>query len=170
MPIAPTTPSIGSLILPALGAVASLWAGWFLFSVLLYVGMVVSGSHNTFTETLNLVGWSSLPLGIRQIPLMIAGLAFTSVAANPPGLASLAASLTGPTGMFVTPLLKMVDFYLLWQVLLILLGLKQISPLPTRRVLTVTFGALILFLALAATPGFLGSIFAQLTQPVPGYY
>ena len=31
-------------------------------------------------------------------------------------------------------------------------------------------GALVIFLVLAAMPGFLGSIFAQLTQPVPGYY
>ncbi len=35
MPLELAKPSIGSLLLPALGAVASLWVGWFLFSVLL---------------------------------------------------------------------------------------------------------------------------------------
>ncbi len=158
------------LAIPAIGAVASLWVGWFLLSVLLYVGMVISGSNNTFTETLNLTGWSGLPLGIRQIPLIVAGLAFPTVAANPAGLASLATNLSGPTGMFLTALLKMVDVYLIWQMILIMLSLKQISPLPTGRILTITLGALVIFLVLASMPGFLGSIFAQLTQPVPGYY
>jgi hypothetical protein len=170
MPAETTDFSIGSLILPALGAVASLWAGWLLLSVLLYVGMVISGSNNTFTETLNLVGWSSLPLGLRQIPLMIAALAFPTVATNPGGLAALASSLSGPAGMFLTPLLKLVDLYLIWQVILLLLGLKQISPLSTRRVVTITLGAVLLFLALAAMPGFFSAIFAQLTQPVPQTY
>jgi hypothetical protein len=155
---------------PILGSLASLWAGWFLLSVLLYVGMVISGSSNSFTETLNLVGWSSLPLGIRQIPLMIAGLAIPSLAANAPGLSSLTQAMSGPTGMFLTSLLKLVDVYLVWQVFLILFGLGQISPLPPRRVLGVTLAAVALFLVLAAVPGFLSGVFGQLTQPVPGTY
>jgi hypothetical protein len=170
MPVVPVTPSPLELTLPAAGAVVSLWVGWFLLSVLLYVGMVVSGSNNTFTETLNLTGWSGLPLGLRQIPLIIAGLALPAIAANPAGLASLATSLTGPTGTFLTVLLKMVDFYLIWQMVLIMLSLKQVSPLSTGRVVTITLGAMLIFLVLASMPGFLGSIFAQLTQPVPGYY
>jgi hypothetical protein len=166
-------PQVGSAtgqIVPILGALAGLWVGWFLLSVLLYVGMVVNGSSNSFTETLNLVGWSSLPLGIRQIPLLIASLAIPSVAANAPGLASLTTSMSDPTGIFLTSLLKLVDVYLVWQVILILLGLGKISPLPARRILGVTFGAVLIFLALAAAPGFLSVIFAQLTQPVQGAF
>lgn len=165
----PVSSSTGQIV-PILSSLAGLWTGWFLFSVLLYVGMVVSGSSNTFTETLNLVGWSSLPLGIRQIALLIASLAIPSVAANAPGLASLTTAMSGPTGIFLTALLKLVDFYLLWQVILILLGLGQISALPARRALGVTLGAVALFLVLAAVPGFLSVIFAQLTQPVQGTF
>lgn len=165
----PVSASTGQIV-PILGSLAGLWTGWFLFSVLLYVGMVVSGSSNTFTETLNLVGWSSLPLGIRQIALLISSLVIPSVAANAPGLASLTTAMSGPTGIFLTALLKLVDVYLLWQVILILLGLGQISALPARRALGVTLGAVALFLVLAAVPGFLSVIFAQLTQPVQGTF
>ncbi len=157
-------------IVPIAASLVGLWAGWFLLSVLLYVGMVISGSSNSFTETLNLVGWSSLPLGIRQVPLLITALSLPSAAANSAGLASLLAITSGPTGFFLSALLKLVDVYLVWQIILILLGLGQISPLPVKRVLGITLGAVALFLVIAAMPGFLSSIFAQLTQPVPGMY
>jgi hypothetical protein len=166
----PPTVSATDQIVPILGALAGLWVGWFLLSVLLYVGMVVSGSSNTFTETLNLVAWSSLPLGIRQIALLIASLAIPSVAANAPGLASLVSSTSGPSGIFLTALLKLVDVYLVWQLVLILLGLGQISALPARRALGVTLAAVLIFLVLAAVPGFLSVILGQLTQPVQGTF
>jgi hypothetical protein len=159
-----------SQVMPVLTSVAGLWLGWFLLSVLLYVGMVVSGSSNTFTETLNLVGWSSLPLGLRQIPLLLVSFAIPSLAANAPGLSALSAGMSDPTGIYLTSLLKLVDVYLVWQVILILLGLGKISTLPFRRVLGVTFVAVVIFLGLAAAPGFLSVVFGQLTQPVQGTY
>ncbi len=168
-PTETTTPT-GSPIVSMISAIASLWVGWFLLSVLLYVGMVISGSNNSFTETLNLVGWSSLPLGLRQIPLMIAALTIPSLASNPSGLASITTTMSGPTGMFLTALLKLVDIYLIWQLILILLALGKISPLPFKRALGVTLGAMGIFLVLAAMPGFFSVIFTQLTQPVPGNF
>jgi|GEM_PF-582080 len=152
-------------LVPALGATVGLWVGWFLLSVLLYVGMVISGSNNSFTETLNLTAWASLPLALRQVVLLVAALAFPSVSTNPSGISALAASFTGPAGMFMTSLLRPVDIYLVWQVILIVIGLRQLSPLGLRRVVGITIVAVALFLALAAMPGFLSAIFAQLSTP-----
>jgi hypothetical protein len=157
-------------ILPAAMTTISLWAGWFLLSILLYVGMVISGSNNSFTETLNLTAWASLPLALRQIVMLVATLAMPSLGANPTGLAALTSSHVGPLGTFLTVLLKSVDIYLIWQVILIVVGLRQVSPLPLRRILGITLVSLTLFLVLAAMPGFLTAIFAQLTAPVPTGY
>jgi hypothetical protein len=137
-------------------------------SVLLYVGMVISGSNNSLTDTLNLTAWASLPLALRQIVMLVAALAAPSVAGgNPAGISALASSLSGPAGMFATSLLQPVDIYLVWQVILIVIGLRQVSPLPARRIIGVTLGAVALFLVLAALPGFFSAIFTQLTAPSP---
>ena len=161
----------GNQIVPALATTAGLWVGWFLLGILLFIGMVISGSPNTFTETLNLVGWSCLPLGIRQIPLLITALALPSFSANTAGLSELVASTNvGVTNEFLISILKMIDIYFVWQVVLILVIMKKISPLSTKRVLAVTLSTMVIFLLLAAMPGFLTVLFGQLTQPVPGTY
>jgi hypothetical protein len=154
-------------ILPAAMTTISLWTGWFLLSILLYVGMVINGSNNSFIETLNLTAWASLPLALRQTVMLVAALAIPSLGTNPTGLAALTSSHVGPLGTFLTVLLKSVDIYLIWQVILIVIGLRQVSPLPLRRILGITLVSLTLFLVLAAIPSFLTSIFAQLTAPVP---
>jgi hypothetical protein len=165
----PTTS--GNQILPALATTAGLWVGWFLLGILLFIGMVIGGSPNTFTETLNLVGWSCLPLGIRQIPLLITSLALPSFSANTAGLSALVDSTNvGVTNEFLISILKMIDIYFVWQVVLILVIMKKISPLSTKRVLAVTLSTMVIFLLLAAMPGFLTVLFGQLTQPVPGTY
>lgn len=161
----------GNQILPALATTAGLWVGWFLLGILLFIGMVIGGSPNSFTETLNLVGWSCLPLGIRQIPLLITSLVLPSFSANTAGLSALVVSTNvGLTNEFLISILKMIDFYFIWQVVLILVIMKKISPLSTKRVLAVTLSTMVIFLLLAAMPGFLTVLFGQLTQPVPGTY
>lgn len=157
-------------LIPAAAATISIWAGWFLLSVLLYVGMVVNGSNNSFTQTLNLTAWASLPLALRQVVMLVATLAMPSLGDNPTGLAALSTSISGPLGMFLIVFLKPIDIYLVWQTILIIVGLRQVSPLPLGRVVGITLTALALYLVLAAMPGFLTSIFAQLTAPVPGGY
>ncbi|MEI7846036.1 MAG: YIP1 family protein [Chloroflexota bacterium] len=166
-----TQTTSGNQILPALATTASLWIGWFLLGILLFLGMVIGGSPNTFTETLNLVGWSCLPLGIRQIPLLITSLVLPSFSANTAGLSALVDSTNvGVTNEFLISILKMIDIYFIWQVVLILVIMKKISPLSTKRVLAVTLSTMVIFLLLAAMPGFLTVLFGQLTQPVPGTY
>jgi hypothetical protein len=158
-------------LIPAAAATIGIWASWFLLSVLLYVGMVVNGSNNSFTETLNLTAWASLPLALRQVVMLVAALAAPSIGANPTGLSALSASFSGPLGMFLAAFLKPIDIYLVWQTILIVVGLRQVSPLSLGRVVGITLTALTLYLLLAAMPGFFTAIFAQLTAPVPtGYY
>ena len=170
--VTPVETGPGSLgnVVPALGAVAGLWTGWFLLSILVYVGMVISGSNNTFTETLNLTAWASLPLGFRQVVMSIATLSVPSLAAIPAGLSALASSVAGPAGMFLSALLRSLDIYLVWQMILVLVGLRQVSPLAPRRIVGITLGAVALFLVLVAMPGFFSAIFTQLTTPVPVTY
>ena len=163
-------PGLMGTLVSALGAVAGLWAGWFLLSVLLYFGMVVSGGNHSFTQMLNLTAWASLPFGVRQIVMTIATLAVPALAGNPSGLAALVSSMGGPAGMFLSSLFRLVDVYLIWHVILLVIGLRQGSPLAARRIVGVTLGAVGLFLVLACMPGFLAGIFTQLTTPVPVTY
>ncbi len=170
MPVEASSGAGAGNIFSAVTSTLGVWLGWLLLSVLLYVGMVINGSNNSFTETLNLTAWASLPLALRQIVMLVAALVMPSIGQNPTGLAALVSSLSGPLGMFLSPLLKQVDVYLIWQAVLIVIGLRQVSPLALRRIVGVTLAALVLFLTLGAVPGFLGAILAQLVAPVPSGY
>jgi len=67
----------------------------------------------------------------------------------------------------VGAILTLVDAYLIWQIVLILIGLKDLSGLSTTKAITSTLIAVVISLVLVALPGFamaqLGGL--SVTQP-----
>jgi hypothetical protein len=144
---------LGKLI-PAVGKLAGLWIGWFILTVVLFVALVISGSQGTFTQALNLTAWSSLPYAIQLIAQILFVFVYSSAATIPQGLAGLGAKIQGTGGQILSIFLQRLDIFLIWQVVLLMIGTVVISQLPAGKVRWLVLLAIIIYLVLAALPAF----------------
>lgn len=150
-----------TMVLPAATGLLGVWIGWFLLSAILHLVLTISGRRANNVSTQNLVAWSSLPLGVRMIVQGIAMLVSRSVIKTS-GMATLIAADATGFMLFLRVLLGLVDIYILWQIVLLILGAGPMTNSPRRKVILPVIIAMILYLALLALPGVLGSMLGGL--------
>jgi len=140
--------------LPVLGALVSLWLSWFLLGSLLHLSLTLAGSRSSSAAAMNLAGWASLPLGVRSLVQGLAAL-FTHQVVAHPGLSGFFTPGAGRLQTGLSELFARVDLYLIWQIVLILLGTTLISGLPRKKGWAAALFAVLIILVLQAVPGFL---------------
>jgi len=149
-----TSPAWLSTALAAGQKIGGLWLGWFVLTALLYVALVVSGGQNTFTQALNLTAWSSLPFAIQSLGQIIFALAYPASTSMPQGLAGLVQGMQGAGGTFLGLILQGVNIFLIWQAILMIIGITFMSQIPGRKAFWLVIIAILLYILLAALPGF----------------
>jgi hypothetical protein len=114
-------------IMPLVGSLTGLWLGWLIFAGLLHLGSTLLGGRGSMQNALNVVAWASLPFAIRDILRMVfmgvVGHTITS-----PGLAGFASS-----SGFLEQLLARVDLFLLWNIILLVIGFAIADSLPRGK-------------------------------------
>ena len=140
-------------VFPALGALLGIWINWLLLSILLHLGLTMVGSRSSSAASFNLVGWASLPLGLRSIVQGIAILSTHSLIQGQ-GLSGFVTP-AGGFSTFASALLGFVDIYFLWMVALLLIGVRPMSHLSRAKAWTVTLFIVLLTLTLRSLPAFI---------------
>jgi hypothetical protein len=155
-------------VFPAISAVGGVWIGWLLVSGLLHLVLTILGGTGNSTLSLNLVAWSALPLALRD--LVRAGAMFSSGALlDTPGLAGFAPSGEG-FALFLVKFLALVDIYILWHLVLLVIGLRQANGITTRKAFGGAFFTIILVLVIQASVGYLAGMFSNLSITRPFYF
>jgi hypothetical protein len=149
-----TTPGWVTPLLTIASKVIGIWACWFLITILLFVAFVVSGGHNSFTEMLNLTAWSSLPFALQFVFQILFSLVFPSVASASRGLSGLLAGMQGTAGSYLSLIFQNMDIFLIWQIILIMLGVTMTSRVPAGKARLLVLGAVIVYLLLVPLPAF----------------
>jgi hypothetical protein len=155
-------------VYPALGILAQIWLGWFLVGSLLHLGLTLSGSRNSNTTILNLLAWASLPFVFRYI-VQAVYLMTTKKAIAAPGVSGFLAAETTGFSLFARSLLSLVDIYLIWYLVLLLVGILLVAKISRVKALIVTIVISLVLLALQALPGFLMATFGGL-RTQGGFY
>jgi hypothetical protein len=158
----PTT----TILFPALGAIIGVWVSWLLLGSILHLVLTMLGSRGTSRAAYNLAAWSNLPYAIRALVQMIAMLS-TRQLINSPGLSGFVAADAGQAALFARVLLSMVDLYLIWQVVLLLLGTFSSSGLTRKKALSGVLITVLLLLVLSALPGYIAAQFSALDVTRP---
>lgn len=140
--------------LPLLGSLVSLWLGWFILGSVLYLLMTFRGSRQPQGAYLNLVAWAGLPFALRCLVQIVALLATRRVI-DDPGLSGLVSADGGGGTDLLRVLLGMVDVYALGFAALVLIGAPIISGLKVKKSLWVAGVGILVFVVLAALPGFI---------------
>lgn len=143
-------------VFPALGALAGIFIRWFLLGSVLHLILTLAGSRSSNTSALNLVGWASLPLALRSVVQIIGMLTSRSLISKP-GLSGFAAADATGAAAFFGAALALVDLYLIWQIILLLVGVVPMSRLAKGKAWVLTLVAVLILLALSALPGFISA-------------
>jgi hypothetical protein len=145
-------------ILPLLGSLVSLWLGWFILGSVLHLLMTFRGSRQPQRAYLNLVAWAAVPFMLRCL-VQIVALLTTRQVIDDPGLSGFVTAGEGGGAALLRILLGMVDVYALGFAALVLIGAPIISGLKAEKSLWVAAVGLLVFVVLAALPGFIISQF-----------
>lgn len=149
----PNTSPVFIYIFPAVGALVGVWLSWFLLGGMLHLALTLMGGRSTRTADFNLAAWASLPLAVRSL-VQIAAMLITQRVINRPGLSGFIAADASGFNAFFASLLSLIDIYLIWQVILLVVGAGQGAGLTRSKVFTSVAIAVMVLLALQALPGF----------------
>lgn len=155
-----------TILFPAVGSLFGIWLGWLLLGSILHLVLTMFGSRSTNTTAYNLAAWASIPFVIRQAVQIIAMLSTQQLITNP-GLSGFIAADAVQVMLYVKILLRLVDLYFFWQIVLLAIGTAATAGLARGKAFSSVLLSVILINILSALPGFLMAQFSSLnvTQP-----
>jgi hypothetical protein len=112
-------------------------------------------------SALNIVAWASLPFVVRDV-LRIVFMLLAGHSIVNPGLSGFA-----PTTGFISQLLTRLDIFLIWHVILLIVGFALIDALPRTKAVTGVLFVVVLMLLAQAGLGALTSGFGGLAVQRP---
>lgn len=148
-------------IMPLVGSLTGLWVGWLLLAGLLHFGSTLLGGRGSMQSALNIVAWASLPFAVRDILRIIFMLAAGHAIVSP----GLSGFTTTPG--FVAQLLTRLDIFMIWHVILLVLGFALTDGLPRGKAVTGVVVVMLLVLFAQAGIGALTSSFGGLAVQRP---
>ncbi len=132
-------------VMPLVGSLTGLWLGWLVLAGLLHLGSTLLGGRGSMQNALNVVAWASLPFAVRDILrvifMVVAGHTIAS-----PGLSGF----TSSSG-FITQLLARTDIFLIWNIILLVIGFAVVDGLTRGKSFANAF--IVILLVLLAQSG-----------------
>ena len=130
------------------GRLAGFWMVWLILSIILHIGLMIGGGNVPQRAIFNLAAWTSLAIAVRCIIQLL----YMLISGQPvlgDGLSGMVAENT-----FMAFVLGGLDVYLIWQFVLIFIGLHQANNLSKRKLSGLIAVNGLLVLLLAALPPF----------------
>jgi len=134
-------------VIPLISSWIGLWASWIILAGLLHLGSTLLGGRGSMQSALNVVAWASLPFAVRDI-LRIIFMFSVGHAINSPGLSGFATSAG-----FVAQILSRVDIFLIWSIVLLIIGFGITDGLPPGKAVVGAFGVVLILLFMQAGSG-----------------
>lgn len=153
-------------LLPALGAVLGVIIVWFLIGWLMHLIQTLFGGRGTSRASLDIAAWSGLPLLVRYVVQIVVMLTSDHMIAGA-GLSGFAPAGEGLGNALLAGILSHIDIYLIWQIVLLAIGLRLSSQLPRAKGWLTVLLTVIIMLALRALPAALLAQFGGLTVIQP---
>jgi hypothetical protein len=141
-------------VIPLISAWTGLWLGWIVLGGLLHLGSTLLGGRGSMQGALNIVAWASLPFVVRDV-LRIAYMLSASHAITSPGLSGFA------TSPFLVQLLTHTDIFLIWRIILLVIGFSLADGLPRGKAV---IGILVVVAVMLAAQAGLGTLISNFSS------
>lgn len=159
---AATTSATFVYLLPAAGALLAAWIGWLYTGGGLHLALTLVGSRSTSASTLNLAAWAGIPYAVRSlVRAAFIYLAHRLIAS--PGLGGFAPTNGEGLAVVMAVLLGLVDFYLIWHVLMLVRGVRSLPGATASKAWLAVGLTVIVGLLLQAAPGYLAARLSGMT-------
>jgi len=153
-------------VLPAIISLLGVWLGWLILGGVLHLITTLLGGRGNTAVSMNIVAWGSLPYGLRALVQLVYMLAAHKIIGSP-GLSGF--SPAGDSGglLFLAQFLRLIDIYVIWQIVLLVLGVRIYTALsPLKSIVGVVLAILIILLlqsGIAYASGLLSNL--SITRP-----
>jgi hypothetical protein len=156
-------------VLPAFTALLGVWIGWLILGGILHLVTTLLGGRGSMAISMNIVAWGSIPLSLRALVQVIFMLISNNLISNP-GLSGF--SPVGDPGwiLFVGQMLKLIDIYIIWQILLLILGVRLSTGLNPAKSSGGVILTVFIILVLQAGLSYLGTVLGNLTITRPFFF
>jgi hypothetical protein len=149
-------------VFPAISALLGIWLGWLMVGGLLHLVLTMLGGRGDTMGAMNLVAWAGLPFALRDL-VRAAALLVSRQPISSPGLSGFAPLEATGFVAYLAAWLPMIDLYLIWHILLLVLGVRVASSLPLGKASGGAAFTVLLVLALQALVSYLASSLGALT-------
>lgn len=149
-------------LIPIVGNISGVWFGWLIISSVLHLLMTLLGGRGTTTATVNLVAWASIPYAVRDL-IRLLYVVTTKKQIEMVGLSGLAPVSDAPIMTYFTALLALIDIFLIWKIILIIIGVDQATKLSRRKVIAGVTITMLALIGVQALGSFLLSMLSDLT-------
>jgi hypothetical protein len=157
-------------VFPAVRSAVGRVVGWLAWAGALYLAGMALGGRSTFGQMFRLVVWTWLPYALRGLIQTVYILASGQIIANP-GLSGLVQenrpvsemvlAPPSPGQMLLVAFLSRVDLFLVWNLILLVVGVTVVTRLPRRKAVLVTLGVWLLLTAVSLLPVLVGGLFTR---------
>ena len=157
-------------VFPAAASVVGLVVVWLAWAGALYLIGTAMGGRSTFRQMFRTVAWTWVPFALRGLLQTIYILA-SGQAIDNPGLSGFVRNgqpvgemISAPPGaghMLVVSLLARLDLFLVWNLVLMFIGVSVVTRLPRRKAIAVGLGVWLLLTAIGLVPVLVSSTLAQ---------
>ena len=156
-------------VLPALAALIGVWFGWLILGGVLHLVTTLLGGRGSTAISMNIVAWGSLPMAVHAA-VQISFMLITKNLISSAGLSGF--SPTGDSGLavFVGQLLRLIDLYVVWQIILIILGVRLSTALSSVKSSVVVILTVVIILLLQAGFSYLLTLLGNLTITRPFFF
>jgi hypothetical protein len=156
-------------ILPAITSILGVWIGWLLLGGILHLVTTLLGGRGSTAISMNIVAWGSIPFAVRALVQIFSMLISNRLISNP-GLSGF--SPAGDTGwlLFVGQILRLIDIYIIWQILLLILGTRLTTGITATKSASGVILTILIIIALQAGFSYLGSVLGNLTITRPFFF
>jgi hypothetical protein len=159
-----------TVVFPVVGAVVGRAVGWLAWAGALYLAGLALGGRSGFGKMFQMVVWTWLPYALRGLLQTVYILVTGEIIANP-GLSGLVMDTSSVTEMVVTPpstgqliatsFLSRLDLFMVWNLVLLVIGVIVFTRLPRRKAVLVTLGVWLVLTALGLVPALVSGLFSQ---------
>jgi hypothetical protein len=132
-------------VMPLVGSLTGLWLGWLVLAGLLHLGSTLFGGRGSMQSALNVVAWASLPFAVRDVLRIV----FMLIVRHPIVSTGLS-GFTTSSGL-LSQLLARADVFLLWNIILLVIGFAVMDGLSKGKSFTNVF--IVIALVLLAQAG-----------------
>jgi hypothetical protein len=156
-------------VLPAITALIGIWIGWLILGGVLHLATTLFGGRGSTLMSMNIVAWASLPLAIRSL-MQIAYVLIAHKLIVSPGLSGFSPVGDSAVIQFLSQFLKLIDIYVVWQVILLVIGTRKSTALSLVKSAIAVILVVIIILALQAGIAYLMSLLGNLSITRPFFF